>query len=112
GLPLSAALPTAADAPDAIGEAVDVWLVERSASAGRPVEVHRLRLRVGQEQWSAPHAPGVTEQVLLVTGRAAIGPEGAELGPGETLTYDGARPHLWRALGSEPASALLVMRYP
>jgi transcriptional regulator with XRE-family HTH domain len=108
-LPLSAALPPVEpDPPDLSGDAVDAWVVER---LGR-TEVHRLHLRAGARQLSAPHAPGVTEQVLLVSGRALIGPEQVELRPGDALAYDGAQPHLWQALDGADAVAVLVMRYP
>jgi transcriptional regulator with XRE-family HTH domain len=107
GLPLSAALPSESAAPDAVGAAVDAWLVERAVGA----EVFRLRVRTGQEQRSAPHAQGVREQVLVVAGRLRLGPDGVELGPGQSLDYPGDVPHVWAAQGQD-ASAVLVMRYP
>lgn len=107
-LPLSAALPAAADPePDAAGAAVDAWLVEQAP--GR--DVYRLRVRPRVVQASAPHAAGVTEQVLVVAGRLRLGDGTTVLGPGQTATYAGDVPHVWEAVGG-PVSALLVMRWP
>jgi transcriptional regulator with XRE-family HTH domain len=107
GLPLSAALPEDEAGPDASGAAVDAWLVERLDAA----EVFRLRIRAGAIQVSAPHARGVEEQVLVVAGRLRLGSDAAVLGPGESLSYAGDRPHVWEALDAD-VSAVLVMRYP
>lgn len=107
GLPLSAALPSEQPPPDAVGGAVDAWLVERTGRA----EVFRLRVRADAVQRSAPHAPGVTEQVLVVQGRLRLGPDQDLLGPGQALEYPGDVPHVWRAEGGD-VSAVLVMRYP
>ena len=108
GLPLSAALPAGEPPPDAAGDAVDAWLVERAAGS----EVFRLRVRAGDAQRSAPHAPGVREQVLVVRGRLRVGPGEDVLGPGEVLDYAGDVPHVWVAQGGEDVAAVLVMRYP
>ena len=74
------------------------------------MDVYRLRVRPGAVQQSDPHAPAVTEQVLVVSGRLRLGDGATELGPGGTATYAGDAPHVWEAL--EPVQALLVMRYP
>ncbi len=104
GLPLSAAVPD--EAGPVSGDAVDAFLVERLAGA----DIFRLHVRPGVVQVSAPHAPGVTEQVLVVAGRLVVA-DGVVLGPGEALSYDGAVEHRWEALDG-PVSAVLVMRYP
>lgn len=104
GLPLSALVPD--EVGPVSGDAVDAWLVERLPG----VDVFRLRVRPGAAQVSAPHAPGVTEQVLVVSGRLLVA-GGIVLGPCESTTYDGGVPHRWEAL-DEAASAVLVMRYP
>ncbi len=104
GLPLSAAVPD--EAGPVSGDAVDAWLIERLPGA----DVFRLLVRPGTVQVSAPHAQGVTEQVLVVAGRLIVA-HGVVLGPGETLAYDGGVPHRWQALEG-PVSAVLVMRYP
>lgn len=103
GLPLSAALD---EGTQASGVAVDAWLVERAGSA----EVYRLRVRPGVVQSSAPHAPGVREQVLVVAGRLRLA-SGSVLEAGEDLVYDGDRPHTWEALDDTLVSAVLVMRW-
>lgn len=103
GLPLSSALEEGARAS---GPAVDAWLVERAGAA----EVYRLRVRPGAVQVSAPHAPGVREQVLVVAGR--LGLNDTLLGPGEQISYAGDVPHRWEALDDAAVSAVLVMRWP
>ncbi len=104
GLPLSAVIPD--EAGPVSGDAVDAWLVERLDG----VDVFRLHVRPGAVQVSAPHAPGVTEQVLVVTGRLIVADD-TVLGPGQSATYEGAVEHRWEALAG-PASAVLIMRYP
>lgn len=106
-LPLSAALPAGRQAPpDASGEAVDAWLVEQQKGA----DVYRLRIEPGHVQTSEPHAPGVREQVLVVSGELRLAGGDTVLRPGQVLEYAGDVPHVWEAL--EPVSAVLVMRYP
>lgn len=106
-LPLSAALPAGRpEAPDAVGTAVQAWLVDQSPG----VDVYRLRVEPGPVQCSDPHAPGVREQVLVVSGRLRLADGDAVLEAGQSLDYAGDEPHVWEAL--EPVSALLVMRYP
>ncbi len=104
GLPLSAVIPD--EAGPVSGDAVDAWLVERQPGA----DVFRLRIRPGVVQVSQPHAPGVSEQVLVVTGRLIVADD-VVLGPGEVAVYDGAVAHRWEALEG-PVSAVLIMRYP
>lgn len=103
GLPLSAAV---GDSGPVSGDAVDAFLVERLSG----VDVFRLHVRPGVVQVSAPHAPGVTEQVLVVTGRLLVA-DATLLAPGDQAVYDGGVPHRWEARGG-PVSAVLVMRYP
>ena len=107
-LPLSAALPSGGAAPpDAVGEAVSAWLVEQLPGA----DVYRLQVAPGRTQHSEPHAPGVREQVLVVSGRLRLAGGDVELGAGGVHAFDGDAPHVWEAL-SGPVTALLVMRYP
>lgn len=106
-LPLSAALPAGPQAePDASGRTVDAWLVDQQPGT----DVYRLRVRPGDVQTSDAHAPGVREQVLVVSGRLRLGDGTAVLGPGDSLDYPGDEPHVFEAV--EPVTALLVMRYP
>lgn len=106
-LPLSAALPTGRQQPpDATGEAVEAWLVDQQAGA----DVYRLRIEPGRVQRSDSHAPGVREQVLVVSGRLRLADGDTVLAAGQMHDYAGDLPHVWEAL--EPVSAVLVMRYP
>lgn len=106
-LPLSAALPAGPAAPpDASGAAVHAWLVDQQPG----LDVYRLRIDPGVVQSSDPHAPGVREQVLVVSGRLRLADGEQLLSAGEILSYAGDLPHVWEAL--EPVTALLVMSYP
>jgi transcriptional regulator with XRE-family HTH domain len=107
-LPLSAALPAGAAAPpDATGAAVSAWLVEQLPGA----DVYRRRVEPGRTQHSEPHAPGVREQVLVVSGRLRLAGGDVELGEGELHAFAGDATYVWEALGGR-VSAVLVMRYP
>ena len=68
---------------------------------------------VGRDlQRSPAHAPGVTEVLTVLSGRLEAGPAGAAsvAGAGASLTFDGSRPHTYRAL-EVPCEVLIVIRY-
>jgi transcriptional regulator with XRE-family HTH domain len=61
---------------------------------------------------SDPHMPGVVEHVVIITGRALLGPadDPLELRPGDYIAYPGDQPHTFKAL--EPGtSAVLVSEH-
>lgn len=109
-LPLSAALDDVEAPVSASGSAVDAWLVERLPESR--TEVYRLRVRADERQVSEPHAAGVTEQVLVVSGRLLVGPKAVSRSAGHSISYAGDRAHVWQAADKQDVSALLVMRYP
>lgn len=81
-------------------------------AAGSPQsrsDLYLLRAEPGEPRRSLPHAVGTIEHVVLVTGRAAVGPvdEPVELSPGDYLRYRGDAPHLFEALARD-TSAVLV----
>ncbi len=92
----------AADAP------YEALLLAAGAPQARS-DLYLLRAEPGQPRRSLPHSTGTTEHVVLVSGRALIGPSDApiELHPGDYLRYRGDAPHVFEAL--EPGtSAVLV----
>ncbi len=71
-------------------------------AAGAPQarsDLYLLRAEPGTPRRSLPHAPGTTEHLVLVTGRALAGPVDApfELAPGDYLRYAGDAPHVFEA---------------
>jgi transcriptional regulator with XRE-family HTH domain len=99
----------AADGPRVTGAAVRARLVGRLAGHAS-VEVYELSLRPGRRQVSDAHPAGVVEHLLVHTGRARVGPEGApvELGPGDYARYPGSVPHVYQALEPGLSATLLI----
>lgn len=77
------------------------------------IEIYVLDLEKGAKRSAAPHSPGVVEHVIVVSGRAEVGPETEpmSLGPGDCLTFSADRPHRYHALSSF-ARLLSVTDYP
>jgi transcriptional regulator with XRE-family HTH domain len=72
-------------------------------------DIYLLRAEPGEPRLSAPHARGTAEHVVLLSGKARVGPadDPVELSPGDYLAYPGDAPHVFEAL--EPGtSAVLV----
>lgn len=75
-------------------------------------DVYRLVVGPGGIRASEAHMRGVTEHVVLCSGRALVGPtdDPVELRPGDYLAYPGDEPHVFEAL--EPGtSAVLVSEH-
>lgn len=72
-------------------------------------DLYLLRAEPGAPRQSDPHPIGTTEHVVLVTGRALVGPRDApyELAPGDYLSYPGDAPHVFDAL--EPATSAVML---
>ena len=90
--------------------------VSRDAGSGegQTVEVYRLRLEPGHVHRSPAHGPGVTEHLLVTSGRARVGRLGeeTEIGPGQAALWVSDVTHGYAALGTEPVEAVLVIRSP
>lgn len=96
---------------DSEGEQIQARLIATTAHAAR-TEVYALTLQSAQGRDAAPHTPGITEHVLVTTGRVRVGPLDAtvELGPGDLASFPGDVPHRYEAL-DEPAEAVLLIEY-
>lgn len=72
-----------------------------------------LTLMPGYERRSEPHAPGVTEHVLVLRGRIEVLVEGHwhALDEGEAVRFAGDRPHGYRNPGGEPAICHNLIHY-
>ncbi|MFD1939976.1 MULTISPECIES: helix-turn-helix domain-containing protein [Nonomuraea] len=83
-----------------------------AAPPGARRDIYRIDAEPGKARASDPHMPGVTEHVLLATGRALVGiaDEPVELRPGDYISYPGDLPHVFEAL--EPSTrAVLVSEH-
>lgn len=86
-------------------------LLSRQGRGG--LEVYVLDLARGAKRKAAAHPPGVIEHVIVVTGRAEIGPddEPTVVGEGDRVTFSADRPHHYYALDG-PARLLSLTDYP
>lgn len=72
-------------------------------------DLYVIRADPGGTRRSAPHPRGTVEYVVLISGRALVGPETdpVTLEPGDFLTYAGDAPHVFEAL--EPATSAVLL---
>ncbi|MFJ6652027.1 helix-turn-helix domain-containing protein [Microbacterium sp. NPDC091313] len=63
-------------------------------------DIYLITAEPGPARESRAHSTGTTEHVVLLAGRALVGPaaEPFELGPGDYLAYPGDAPHVFEAL--------------
>jgi transcriptional regulator with XRE-family HTH domain len=75
-------------------------------------DLHRIAAEPGGVRRSEPHMAGVVEHVVVVSGRASLGPRDApvELGPGDYVSYPGDAPHVFEALAAD-TTAVMVSEY-
>ena len=80
----------------------------------QPVEVYRLALDPGARHVSAGHAAGVTEHLLVTSGRARVGRSGeeSELDIGQAATWISDVEHTYAALDDRPVESVLVITSP
>jgi transcriptional regulator with XRE-family HTH domain len=81
---------------------------------GQTVEVYRLRIEPGRGHRSPAHGPGVTEHLLVTSGRARAGRLGeeTEIGAGQAAQWVSDVPHGYAALGPDPVESVLVIQSP
>ena len=78
------------------------------------VEIYELTIAPGHLEQSQAHAPGTSENILVVRGALEIltGREPAyRLNAGDAIHFDADVPHSYRALGDEEVQAHLVLAY-
>ena len=98
-----------------IGSSAAMLQVQLIAAAGRraPAELYQLDAQPAGARTADGHADGTEEHLLVLCGRMSAGPvsEPAELGPGDSLSYEANAPHIFEAL--EPGTcAILLIVYP
>jgi transcriptional regulator with XRE-family HTH domain len=71
-------------------------------------DLYRTRLDFGKPKISPPHSRGTVEHVVVICGRARLGPAGQEtvLEPGDYLSYPADATHIYEAL---EANTVVVM---
>lgn len=86
-------------------------LLSRQGRGG--LEVYMLDLERGAKQKAAAHSPGVIEHVIVVAGRAEVGPddEPTVVDEGDRVTFSADRPHHYYALDG-PVRLLSLTDYP
>lgn len=89
-----------------------VRLIERHL--GNPVvETYRMEISAGHIRRSAPHAPGVSERVVVLKGSMLIGSSERpqRLNTGESCEFAADVEHLYGAI-DEPAVGMVFIEYP
>ncbi len=92
-------------------EGVDLRHLE-SFEGRAKIEVYTVDLDEGARLTSSAHTPGIIEHVVVVEGRAEVGPDGATatLGTGDRIRFPADRPHHYEALGG-PARLIAILDY-
>jgi transcriptional regulator with XRE-family HTH domain len=120
GVPLASLLeaPAAAGAVVRAGEgahvagaALDAHLLERIDRPGLLGELYAIRFHAGAARQAQPHPFGVEELLHLTSGAVRVGPADApiELRAGDYARYPASVPHIYEALGGEPAAGTLLI---
>lgn len=99
----------AGQGPRVSGEAVHARLLHRINAAGW-VEVYEMDVDATVQR-SEPHLDGVEECLVVVAGEVETGPADApaRLGPGDSIHFDGAQPHVYRGVGDTNRAILLMI---
>ncbi len=86
-------------------------LLSRQGRGG--LEVYVLDLEQGARRTAAPHPPGIVEHVIVMRGRAEVGPDGEAtvIEEGDRVTFLADRPHHYHALDG-PTRLLSLTDYP
>jgi transcriptional regulator with XRE-family HTH domain len=81
--------------------------------AERRTEFYELRLKGHGTEEAEPHAPGTTENLVVVRGRLdmEIAGQHRELGPGDAIMFHADQPHIYRNPAKDELLAYLVMTY-
>ncbi|MFF3028584.1 helix-turn-helix domain-containing protein [Microbacterium sp. NPDC057944] len=72
-------------------------------------DIYLIKAEPGDARRSDPHHPGTIEHVVLMTGRAQVGPaeDPVLLNPGDYLTYPGDAPHVFEAVTAGTSAVLI-----
>lgn len=72
-------------------------------------DLYLIQAEPGEPRRSLPHRSGTTEHVVLISGRAQLGPADAPvlLHPGDYLSYRGDEAHVFEALAARTRAVLI-----
>ncbi|KZE91287.1 helix-turn-helix domain-containing protein [Microbacterium sp. TNHR37B] len=92
----------ASDAP------YEAFLLAAGAPHARS-DLYILRAQPGEPRRSLPHPSGTTEHVVLISGRASVGPAGEPvvLHPGDYMRYRGDAAHVFEAWEPDTTAVLV-----
>ncbi|WP_447529506.1 helix-turn-helix domain-containing protein [Vreelandella sp. TE19] len=97
---------------EALGDGgVEVQLIEQS-SGPPPTDAYWMRCAPFTERRADAHTPGARETLMLISGQLEAGEDGAltRLLPGDTLSIDAGRAHLYRTQ-RDSASMFITITY-
>ncbi|WP_406314440.1 helix-turn-helix domain-containing protein [Streptomyces sp. NBC_00118] len=104
------------------GAVMPLWTGERGSearlmlttSSPAPVEVWRWQLAPGEAYPSHPHQAGVVETVSVTAGEMILEVDGTEhpVEAGQTATFDGNAPHIYRGSGTETCHLIMTVHLP
>jgi transcriptional regulator with XRE-family HTH domain len=101
----------AGDGPQVPGAVVQARLLRQVSVQRTRVEMYDIEVVPGEPRHADGHQPGVTEQLLVHSGRLRVGPESGavELAPGDFAVFDASVPHVYEALGGPVAATLVIL---
>jgi transcriptional regulator with XRE-family HTH domain len=101
----------AGEGPQVPGAVVQARLLRQAPVQRTRVEMYELEVLPGEPRHADGHHPGVTEQLLVHSGRLRVGPESGpvELGPGDFAVFEAGVPHLYEALDGPVAATLVIL---
>ncbi|WP_306028346.1 helix-turn-helix domain-containing protein [Stappia sp. MMSF_3263] len=84
-------------------------LLSTAPAAGRR-DIYMIEAEPGEPHRSAPHASGAREHVVLLAGRALVGPRGseAELSAGDYIAYPADVAHAFEALAPGTRAVMVI----
>jgi transcriptional regulator with XRE-family HTH domain len=99
-----------------IGDGVSAVLLDVIGEPGDAAitEVYRLVIDAGARRLSPPHGAGVAERLTGVSGRALVGPLGAQrsVAAGKTVSWISDVEHSFEAVGDQPCVGVLLITHP
>ena len=83
-----------------------------SAPSNSQRDIYTVLAQPGRDRISDPHMNGVSEHIILMSGRAMVGPldNPTELSPGDYIHYPGDIPHIMRALEPNTMAVMIIDR--
>ena len=101
----------AGEGPRVPGAVVQARLLRQASVQRTRVEMYELEVLPGEPRHADGHQAGVTEQLLVHSGRLRVGPETGpvDLEPGDFAVFDGSVPHLYEALDGPVAATLVIL---